>query len=556
MKTIDKLIRKLFPINCIKVTITGIVLISTSPVIAQTISTSDDGTVLKEIIFFGRHSIRAPVSTTAEMAPYAAEPYPDFIDAGAGIVPNGHLTLHGKQAAALLGTYFREYLIHENLMDGSTNDLNHIYFRANVIERSYTTAARFGEGLIPNAEIPIHTYDPEETHSDPVIDPLLAMQAPVDAARALAEAQGIYGSGTNIAAAFSDNLSLIRKALYPEGTQPTNTPPNAGSIDPTASLAALQTNAPLYYYATNEPVYYTGNIVSLDGLNPLVTAADPFVMQYTDGFSTDEVAWGRLTADEVSQQTRLSILQIEIAMRLPYLAQIQSSSAASHILRTLLQSVNGETLNGAFGDSQTKIHVIVSSDYYVAGLAGFLKAHWLLPTYQTDFCAPGGALIFELRQNVETEEYLVRVYYTAQTFDQLRNQTALTLENPPATMQLLIPGCSSPTDNLDISFNSFSNLLSQAIDTDYVQSFDEEVPPDVIDNPYIATTPTDISLNVSGNSLSVSWPADHLGWVLQSTTNSLSSPTWVDIPGTPDLTSTPVATDPAISSMFYRLSRE
>ena len=120
-----------------------------------------------------------------------------------------------------------------------------------------------------------------------------------------------------------------------------------------------------------------------------MTAADPFVMQYADDFPTNDVGWGRLTLDELSQQTRLITLQIAIAMRQPYLARVQSSSAASNVLRSMLQVTGGVPLAGAFGDTNSQIHVIVSSDYYVAGLAGLLDAHWLLPCYQPDFCPPG-----------------------------------------------------------------------------------------------------------------------------------------------------------------------
>ena len=80
-----------------------------------------------------------------------------------------------------------------------------------------------------------------------------------------------------------------------------------------------------------------------------------------------------------------------------------------------------------------------SSAAYVNGLAGVLRAHWTLPGYQPDYCPPGGSLVFELLQSVSTLEYIVRVYFTEQTFDQLPNLDLLTLDNPPATMQLLIP---------------------------------------------------------------------------------------------------------------------
>jgi hypothetical protein len=40
-------------------------------------------------------------------------------------------------------------------------------------------------------------------------------------------------------------------------------------------------------------------------------------------------------------------------------------------------------------------------------------------------------VVFELRQSQGTGEYIVRTSYIAQTMDQLRNRTGLTLDAPP-----------------------------------------------------------------------------------------------------------------------------
>jgi 4-phytase/acid phosphatase len=516
------------------------------PVLAQTTNAADDGTVLKQIIIFGRHSIRAPTSDTNELNLNSADPFPIFVG-----VPTGYLTPNGRLAAGLMGTYFHDYLVHEGLLTGDTNtDLAHSYFRANVIERSYITAAEFGAKLIPGANIPVHTYNPTNPYvADPVIDPLMAGVATVDPARALAEIQGVYGSGTNLSSAYSGELSLISKVLYPTGTQPTYPPAtNAtqGSVDPTTQPILLTANGPQH-----STKYFTGEVIGMGGLSSTISAADPFVMQYAVGFPTNEVGWGRLTLDTLSQQTRLVTLQFDICMRQPYLARVQSSSAASHILRSMLQVTGGAPLDGALGTPASQVLVIISSDAYLAGLAGLLDMHWLLPGYQPDFCPPGGALVFELRQVKATGQYLVRVFYTAQTFDQLRNLTALSLTNPPATMQLLVPGGSSTT-NLDVDFTTFTNLMNAAIGLEYVLPFENNNLPGVLD-PYTADNPTNITASVSSNTLTIAWPADHIGWILQAQTNGLSAGQWFDLPGSDAVNAVVIPMDPANASVFYRL---
>ena len=541
-------IRKAVAGSCLKIVLAGLLLAVAmeGPVLAQTTNATDDGTVLKQIIIFGRHSIRAAISTTNTLNQFSADPYPDYFG-----VPVGYLTTNGQQAAGLLGSYFHDYLLHEKLLTGSNDtDLARSYFRANTIERAYMTAAKFGAGLVPGVTVPIHTY--AAGAADPVFDPLSAGVATVDPARALAEVLGLYGSGTNLALAYSSELSLLSEVLYPPGTQP-NTNSTQGSVDPATLPITLVTNTP---QGTNLPSYKTGDVINMGGLFAAGSAADPFVMQYTDGFPTNEVGWGRFTLDTLSQQTRLATLGFSISMRPPYLARVQSSSAASHILRSMLQITGGVPLDGALGTNQPQALVIVSSDTFVAGLAGLLDVHWLLPGYQPDFCPPGGTLVFELRQVITNGQYLVRVFYTAQTFDQLRNLTTLTLEVPPATMQLFIPGGSNSDTNLDVAFATFSNLLTAAIGLEYVQPFKEvnPPPPGVLD-PYTADNPTNITASVSSNTLTIAWPADHVGWILQAQTNGLSAGQWFDLPGSSDGNAVAIPINPANPAVFYRLSR-
>ena len=73
----------------------------------------------------------------------------------------------------------------------------------------------------------------------------------------------------------------------------------------------------------------------------------------------------------------------------------------------------------------------------------------------------------------------------------------------------------------------------------------------------ISTLPTNIVTAVSGKTLTLSWPADHLGWKLQVQTNSLSTglgTNWVIVPGSETVTSTNITINPANGSTFYRLT--
>jgi len=459
------------------VVLLGLVLMLTvpvpGPVLAQTII-NNDGTTLKQIIVFGRHSIRASTVAPLTLSQYAVDLYPSFT------VQTGCLTPNGTQAETLLGAYYRQYLLHEGLLTGDDHtDAVCSYFRSNSIERSWATADAFGTGLIPEVTVPVHSYPIGQP--DPVFDPILAKVATkVDANLAATQVQEIFNSGAALESAYSGEYSLIRSVLfdYPLGTQPPPpTPSDCNSypcVDPTAHAITLTANTTL-------PLY-TGGVINMGGLSTIINAADPFVMQYADGLVT---GWGRLTPDQVSQQTRLINLAFNIEMLSPYLNRVQSSNAASHVLRTMQQAALGYNVPGAFGNARSQTVVVISSDAYVAGLAGLLNLHWQLPEYQPDFCAPGGALVFELRESKasgrnSSQGYLVRVFYTAQSFDQLRKLTPLTLNEPPKTMQLLVPGGSQSATDLDVNFGVFQNLMSNAIGQQYVENPSQEVQPEVL----------------------------------------------------------------------------
>ena len=444
------------------------------PVAAQTIR-ADDDTTLRQIIFFGRHSIRSSTHPAAALDQFSADPTPGFPG-----VPAGYLTPRGQQAAQLLGTYFNQYLTAQGLLTGDpVTDLARSYFHANSIQRSNITAAFFGTGLIPGASVPVHSY--ALGTPDPVFDPVAAGIVTIDASRAVSEAEGVFGSGAALEAAYGAELALIRGVLYPPGTAPLQPPGSApapgdppgpqGSYDPSAIPITLEP-------VTN--VANAGAAIWAGGLDYLESATDPFVMQYADNLDLSEVAWGRLTPETLSQKTRLTVLGFYIEMCLPYLARKQSSNAASHILRTMVQAVWNVSLRGAFGNRSSRIVAVVSSDTFVAGLAGLLGLHWALPGYQPDFCSPGGALVFELRQNNRTKEHVVRVYYTSQTFDQLRALTQLDAQTPPATMQLLVPGGSRSATDLDVPWAAWARLMRGLIDRKSVEPYWKDIPPAVL----------------------------------------------------------------------------
>jgi 4-phytase/acid phosphatase len=182
-----------------------------------------DDTQLKQVIIFGRHSVRSPVAPDSLLNTFSAQPYPAF-----GVAAPGLLTNNGKTLETLLGGYYRQWLTQEGLLTGQdAADANHVYFRANVIERTIDTAKAFANGLLPAAAVNVNFYGPEE--SDPLFDPVGAGVSRLDTQKAIAAVKGRLGGNPEwLSSAYGSELALARSVLlgYTAGE---NQPPAAPS---------------------------------------------------------------------------------------------------------------------------------------------------------------------------------------------------------------------------------------------------------------------------------------------------------------------------------------
>ena len=418
-------------------------LVCASFLTAQTV----DDTQLKQVIIFGRHSVRAPVTSNTYLDQFSVQAFPDFtVDAGI-------LTPNGEKLETILGGYYRLWLTKEGLLTGNdASDANFVSFHANAIQRTVDTAQHFWTGLLPTAPINVHYLTPT-TAFDPLFDPVDAGVAQLNTQMAIASVMGrLGGNPQSLASAYAPEFALARSVLfgYPLGQTPVPPTPDK-KVDPTDFVAS--------------PITVTagsfGAPVSLGGLGTFGNAIDPFIMEYADGLET---GWGQLNAAGVSQISRMSNLVLDLEFRTPYLAQVQSSNVASHIVRSLLQASTGNTVWGSLGSPATKVVVLIASDVNVCGLAGLFHFDWLVPGYPQDFCGPGGALVLQLRQSPNTGAYLVRASYIAQTLDQLHNLTPLTLDAPPFISPVFIPGCGTSNATYDCPLGTFVGIANDLID--------------------------------------------------------------------------------------------
>jgi 4-phytase/acid phosphatase len=411
-----------------------------------------DDTQLKQVIIFGRHGVRTPVLPNVALNAFSAMKFPVFTDAKGAPLGLAVLTPNGATDEMILGGYFRQWLTQEGLLTSNdAADANFVYFRAVGTPLITDTAKAFWTGMLPAGGPPKIYVVPQG--SDPLFSPVAAGVALLDYQMAVAAVNGRLGSNPqSLASAYAPELALTRSILF-------HYPISETPVPPTPARKIDVVNLPIEATAGSTSVP-----VNLGGLAEVIGAIDPFVMEFADGLPAADIGWGQLSAGGINQTFRLYNVLLDLEFRTPYLARVQSSNVASHVVRSLVQAATGNVVPGALASPSTKVIALIASNTNITGLAGLFHLDWLLPGYQADVAAPSGALVFELRQSPATGEYFVRASYIAQRMDQLRHLTALTLDAPPAIAPVFIPGCSVRYASFDCPLGRFVGIANQVID--------------------------------------------------------------------------------------------
>jgi 4-phytase/acid phosphatase len=130
----------------------------------------------------------------------------------------------------------------------------------------------------------------------------------------------------------------------------------------------------------------------------------------------------------------------DISGRTEYIARAQSSNLLFHVLASMDQATKEKPVTGALTKPGDRLLILVGHDTNLANISGALHLSWLIDGRMDD-TPPGGALVFEMWKQHGSASYSVRTYYSAQTLEQMRNATPLSLASPPAAAPVFIPGC-------------------------------------------------------------------------------------------------------------------
>jgi 4-phytase / acid phosphatase len=428
-------------------------LVAGSPLSAQIAENSP--VTLKFVVIVSRHGVRSPTSSPEQLNQYSAQPWPKWD------VPPGHLTPQGARLMTIFGAYYRSYFAHQGLFSATgCADAAHVSFYSDSDQRTVETGKSLAAGMFPGCppgeQSEQHAL--AENQPDPLFHSMNAGAGRPDRERALASISGRIGNDpAGVTEAYRPQLEMLQRILL---GCPTTSP--CPQPDHTASKLLLEIPATLEGGKGDHPADLKGP------LNTASTITENFLLEYTNGLPMEQVGWGRVDLATLKQLMDLHTAASDLTRRSSYLAVTQSSNALAHIMSTLKQAVSGKEEPGALGKLGDRAVILVGHDTNLANIAGTLSLNWLIDGRRDD-TPPGGALVLELWENAATSAYEVRTYYTAQTLDQMRNVTALTLESRPAKANVFVPGCSTGRDGFPCDWKAFEQALNTAIDPAFVK---------------------------------------------------------------------------------------
>ena len=379
---------------------------------AAAASADQEALKLERVVMLMRHGVRPP--TKAKVAPdgVADQPWP------AWPVDYGQLTPHGFDAVERLGAWdIAQWRQRGLLASSGCPSLGDVTVAASSKPRTQDTARALVAGMWPGCVVDIAF--PASPEADVEFHPLDAGVMPLD----------------------PDEAYRAVQAMAPPG----------------GMEAELQARAPLFALLNQALGCESGKACDISRMAPGIvrneddrpdigdpfglasTISQTFLLEYLEGKPMEEVAWGRLTPEQIGQLLELNTLKFRYEGRAPYVAALAASPLASRMLAAM--------------EDGPPLTVLVGHDTNISDLGGLLDLHWTVPGYPRDNPPPGGALGFEVLSDAKGQRF-VRAFYRSQTMPQVRELQVLDASNPAALEYLPIPGCAEPC-----SLDSFAALV-------------------------------------------------------------------------------------------------
>jgi len=328
----------------------ALLALAATPVVAG--ETTGHEQVLQRVILI-RHGIRSPTKAPADLAKYAADPWPAWPVAPGLLTPHGIDTLHS------LGRRMGKDLAAAGLPGDACGGALQVI--ADSTPRNRASAEALLQGLSPQCAPAYKAFPAGQD------DPLF---------RGTGDGDDDEKAGID-AAAISENtrrtLVELQQVLL-------------GCHDDVC-LAKARTDS--------KQVLLGGDMAK--ALKTAGSLAENIMLAYVQGMPASDYGWGRLDAAGVARIITLHNDSFHLAHATPGASRGRGGNMLAHIAATLATAAGKTPAADPLAPATTRVLVLIGHDTDLAAQAGLLGLDWHDATRGDDF-PPGGALIYDLVQ--------------------------------------------------------------------------------------------------------------------------------------------------------------
>ncbi|MBQ9615189.1 MAG: histidine-type phosphatase [Selenomonadaceae bacterium] len=374
---------------------------------------------LEEMVILSRHNIRSPLSgngsSLGNLTPHT------WFRWTSG---PSELSLRGGQLETMMGQYFGQWLESEGVIKDKNTYIpaeGEMRFYANSMQRTIATAQYFSSGMLPVANVTIeHKFAPSKM--DPVFHPQLTFMSDAFRTQAMKEISAMGGQKglQGINDKVENNYRIIEKALDLKDSP-------AAKKD---GLTKFRSDDLQILLEINKEPAMKGSLKQAN------SASDAFILQYYEEPDKVKAGFGhKLTQKEWEEIAGIKDVYGDVLFTAP--------SVAVNVAHPLLQEMSKE-----LAVPGRKFTFLCGHDSNIASVLAALEAEEYDVPQSIEKKTPiGSKLVIEKFKGKDGKAYAaLSIVY--QTTDQLRDRTALTLDNPPMIYPIRLKGLKANSDGL------------------------------------------------------------------------------------------------------------
>lgn len=344
---------------------------------------AEDRYQLEKVVEISRHGVRPPTPGNRKEIEAATErAWPRWNTA------DGELTGHGYAAVVNKGRWQGEHYRQLGLLRAGCPTAGEIYVRASPLQRTRATAAALVDGAFPGCGVQVHSVEGD-------VDPLFQSDK-------LPFAQLDPAQENAAISAKAGNLAELQHDLQPEIQQ-------LKQAVCTADCAFF--DRPWQLKQTKSGHTY------VQGLSVLASMVETLRLGWSENLPLSQLAWGNITsAQQISALLPLLTANYDLSNDVAYIAQRRGSILLDAVVKGLDNSADSP---------DARWLLLVAHDTNIAMLRTLINFSWQLPGYARGNIPPGSSLVFERWRDTTSNARFLRVYFQAQSLDDLRHLTPI-----------------------------------------------------------------------------------------------------------------------------------